>query len=768
MASNRLSNFQSSINTAQRNKQQSVSDNNFLKSTSDNTKPADIRIVLDDIEEISKRNNLINEIGAPQTNFAPHGFRLASESSTTTNAGASVIPPRSNPLHDYEPVNYIISLSAVSKEQFNSAGQGQEILIARSGGKGPQGQGVLGKDYYIDNLVIRNTVSPTSEGKSGTVFQILFDVTEPYGTSFVDALITSARTLGFENHLKAVYKLKIEFKGVNDQGEPSGAPINFSTRIIPIHIYSVEMNVDAGVTTYQLQCLPATYLGQTVLHGSTQEQITVTGNTVGEVVKDFFQKYNNNLKVLQSENRIDTPDEYFFAQEESVKDIVDAKIPYDGNSSSGNVINISNQNEGPLTHQSRRQITIPAGTSIQAFLEALVRESTFYRSQFDEDGNPKAKNGFLLTLRTITRLEIKELSGGGGGNRPVYKFIWILRPQKVSAGYMDKQAEDLVSNVNPVRTYNYLYTGQNKDILQFDVTYKFGFYQAIPYFKRTGENVPNDAYSGNKPEETAQENTTGQDGVGTSQVTTEAIRTRKDGFIADLNTVNGEVATIFEQIIQDPTADLLVTTIEIIGDPCWIEQKSVLNESYQNSYQEDSPSIDRFGAVTTDEYEVYIRVNFKTPTDLDDETGLFNVNDAAFFAGIYKVFICESRFAGGLFTNVLQMVRMRHQPTDRAIYDNTRQQFINKSSIVESQDVAGTSKVNIDDIFANLSAFEDNTTSNAIKSLNKTQKLAFDVLTSKNYMINPLSDEEALAKVKQQFTDNRSANTRLQERLGDN
>ena len=74
--------------------------------------------------------------------------------------------------------------------------------------------------------------------------------------------------------------------------------------------------------------------------------------------------------------------------------------------------------------------------------------------------------------------------------------------------------------------------------------------------------------------------------------------------------------------------------------------------------------LDRFGSVTGDEYEVFVQVNFKTPTDLDDTTGLFKIQDAAFFEGKYKVFLCESRFAGGVFTNVLQMVRMRHQPTD--------------------------------------------------------------------------------------------------------
>jgi len=236
----------------------------------------------------------------------------------------------------------------------------------------------------------------------------------------------------------------------------------------------------------------------------------------------------------------------------------------------------------------------------------------------------------------------------------------------VSASYFNKEATDLASNVIPVRKYQYLYTGQNKDIIDFDITYRFAFYQATSYFTQGGkDDASTSAKSGGGVDETTEENTTGAEGVGTTPVTTEAVRQYKDGFIADLNTANGEVATIFEQIIQDPEADLISTNMEIIGDPVWIEQKSVLNESYADSFLEGSPSIDRFGAVTSDEYEVYVQVDFKTPTDLDDRTGLFKIQDAAFFEGKYKVFICESRFTGGVFTNVLQMVRMRHQATDQ-------------------------------------------------------------------------------------------------------
>jgi hypothetical protein len=130
------------------NKKANSIDTNFFQQSADRTKPASIKLVLDDFEEVSKKNAIIDQVGAPQTNFAPFGSALASESSSTSNVGSTNVIPRSNPLFDFEPVNYIISLSCISKENFNSAGSGEEILIARSGGKGEQSAGVLGNDYY--------------------------------------------------------------------------------------------------------------------------------------------------------------------------------------------------------------------------------------------------------------------------------------------------------------------------------------------------------------------------------------------------------------------------------------------------------------------------------------------------------------------------------------------------------------------------------------------------------------------------------------------
>jgi len=506
-------------------------------------------------------------------------------------------------------------------------------------------------------------------------------------------LITASKDLGYTSHLQAVFQLQIQFRGVDDDQNPAATSPPKTTRTIPIAIRAVDVKIEAGVSTYACQAVPTTGLANTELHGVTKEAITVVGNTVQEVIQDFFSKINKTQSTLKKEKKIAEADEFTLGVEESDKEILEARIPYDTNSDLQNTVQVTNAQAGPPS-QRGRYITVPAGTPVQLFIEAIVKESDFVRSQFEPDMQPKnTKDDFMRTLRTFSRVEILRASGGGGGQRPVYKFIWILRPQKVSANYFKKEAVDLVKDVTPVRTYDYLYTGKNKDVLAFDLTYRFAYFQPIPYFDQGGNGkIPTDAYSGTDPALIrSQGNTTGQRGAGTSSIVSEAIATRKDGFIASLNTVNGEMSTLFEQILNDPAGDLLVVQMEILGDPLWIEQKTVSNRSFAGSHNSSSfPLIDANGAVVPDAYEVYVQVNFKTPTDLDDDTGLFKIQDAASFGGKYAVYLCESNFAGGLYTNILQMRRLRHQETDKKIEEKAEASSKSQGSPTERNASTGT------------------------------------------------------------------------------
>ena len=628
----------------------------------DRQKPASVKKSSESDSDLINQNAYFRDPGITA------GYQGTSPGSTANTGSNQDKLPTSNVLHDYAPYNYVITLSCLDKNHFNEGREGDGLVIARGGGKGTTGPGPLSRDFYIDNLVIRNTISPSTAGGLGAVYQVIFEVTEPYGVSFIDALIQAADAQGYTNHLVAAFKLRIEFKGVDDEGKQTNT-IPFSTREIPINIVAAEMSIQAGVSTYQVTAMPCTNLAFTELHGRTKESYTTNGKTIGEVIDDLFQQINNTQQTLVDQNKVKLPDEYALEFAQS-KDILKTEIGYDAKSDSKNMkLYDVSYVKGNLIN---RGIVIQKGVDIQSWIESLIRESVYYRQQFDDAMNPL--NDRLKIPRIYPQLEI--LADDNGNNRPQYRFKYVIREQEVTAAYFLKQAQDLTKDIIPSRVYNYLYTGKNQDVLNFDISYKFAFYQPIPYTENTTNSPQTDNFDG-QIDEVGDNDQTGGGNKGQSQVVKEAQQSKHDnGMTLSVNKKNGEIGRIFEQVISDPAADMLVTTLEIIGDPYWIAQKEVSNRSFTLSHQEGNPNTDEQGAVATDESEVLVELNFKTPQDLDDESGLFLNSERVSFSGKYKVFICANRFAGGMFTNELEMVRMKFQEDD----------------IPTSVDVSGSSK----------------------------------------------------------------------------
>ena len=359
------------------------SGNAYLTKKADASKPKSINIQSSSQDVLQQNEiNQKNDLDSDET-AASKELGKVEGSNTTVNVGRP-INNQSNPLHFYPSYNYIITLSCASRERINT-GQGREIVIFKSGGKGKQGDGPLSVDYYVDNLVIRNTVSPTTVAGTGTAYQIAFEVTEPFGVSFIDALIKASRDLGYQNHLKAVFLLKVEFKGFDDAGEPSG-DIPFSTREIPIHLYQADMSVQAGVTVYDVQAIPASYLALTALHQTTLETIRCSGETVGDVLLSFFEEYNKTLQKNVQSKKLDQLDNFELSVEDSMADILKSPIGYDAKSSSSNKIMFSN-GEAPPPVQSFRGVTIAKGTGIQTLIDRYGSEAlakTFMGKDFPE------------------------------------------------------------------------------------------------------------------------------------------------------------------------------------------------------------------------------------------------------------------------------------------------------------------------------------------------------------------------------------------------
>ncbi len=219
-----------------------------------------------------------------------------------------------------------------------------------------------------------------------------------------------------------------------------------------------------------------------------------------------------------------------------------------------------------------------------------------------------------------------------------------------------------------VKEYQYIYTGQNVDVLRFDI------------------NINNLFYTGNNPKpENEAAQTSNQDQGGTSEKenkTTAAgkgkaaeaqgaqagrARNKRDpkllagykGGTGD-KSVEQNVAENFQQaFISGSSADMVTVDLEILGDPYWIVDSGLGN--YFAGTPSPTSQITNDGTMNYESGNVYIYLTFKTPADINEATGLYDFSVAGKespFGGIYRIALVENTFQDGFWKQKLKCLRM--------------------------------------------------------------------------------------------------------------
>lgn len=593
-----------------------------------------------------------NALDNPKLQSALGGFNEAQGFfNNTANVFSPVVRGR-NPLLDFETMNYIITLSCIPQQAYNNGSYrySKGTVIAKTGGKGRQGTGPLSYDYFIERLTIRSTVAPSKKSFATNAYQVIFDVTEPLGVDLIPALIEASQRQGYRDHLSAVYLLTIDFVGNDDEGVPK--KIGGTTRYVPIRLFKVDLDVNEAGGTYNIQAAPYNYIEQLDSHDKLQEAIPHTGTDVKSLVQNFFDNLNETKTELKDDAGVVVkPHLYEFDISSSSADIVKSKLGFDDPGASANqAINVTPLGSQQPNLRSSRKVTAQKGTSIVEYLTHVVQNSKFMLEQFDESN--ESKGDIVSTIKIMPSTEIIDLDNGAG--EPQYKFVYALRVQQIAVES---------TNVGPVRTYNYIYTGENKDVLNLDLKYQFAYFQPGRYYDAFQNKLKNDDDS------LAEEGTGGQSRRGglkggrrSSKVARPPIAPQSaDTVNPDAPAPNREMADVFRKILEDPSADLIVVDLGILGDPYWIEQKSIRPGNKQmTSDGQTEPD----GSVSPDANNIVIQLNARYPSDLDDETGLMRLDHSAFFQGKFRVFLCESNFEGGVFQQTLSMTRFREQEND--------------------------------------------------------------------------------------------------------
>lgn len=652
---------------------------------------------------------------------------IKTDQPNTVNTGGVVsknteIPAeKPNPLHAYQNYTYNISWYMVPKDVMNQITTGQispggedailaqSELILRSGGSPSDQKGkYFGVDFFIDNLVMKSIVGISGRNRSTDVVEFDFEVTEPYNVSLLPRMILTANAqTGRPDWAACFYIFKIQFFGYDDDGIPQN--IAKTTKYIPHSLVSMTFDVTNKGAHYRFKAIPCHHFAQTLLdntipfhmeiggqsleelfngaaksvasqapasNGSVasarQQEIQSTNNggtpagsnTFTQGVADALNK--NEVFITQTRKAKKIPTVYKFRFEDGIGDykVVDPKSWTQNSFRMGDP-----KNPNELVGKSikldptKNVFKVQAGTRITDLISSIMQVSEYMSKQYQV---PSPTDKPLYSFKIVP--EVKFLDYDTKTNYWGKEITYVIIPYTIH-GY-DHEGFGQLPPPGVTKSYNWIFTGKNTDIIDVRITYEAAFYTIKNATKA-------DESQGDGVDPSGQNVSQGEDlmsGVFPRRVKpVNGIADRNNTGPVTENPKSLAVAELFKRQF-DSIPDNVSLNMTIVGDPDLIQQDNIM----YGVKTDKNKLIYDFGSLNFMHYEAYFKFKFKVPrNDYDPDTGLFDLTDSHSntFDGLYKIVGVTNEFRGGKFTQKLDNFRvMKQSKSGGTAADSTRPQ----------------------------------------------------------------------------------------------
>ena len=617
-----------------------------------------------------------------------------------------------NALHKFASYNYVLTLSALSRRQLDNPDgiptDTPHDIIARTGGIGnpnvsntvvaeDTGDAIVkekvegitgttvadrvagsqrilskGRDIYFNSVSINSVPRPNEFRKLMNYTKIEMQLEEPNGITFWEKCRAAAFNNGYMNHTNAPFLLTIEFKGYDSNGIALPNPV--PKRTYPIRLSKSSLQMNAGSTTYTVEAYPWTEFAMinAFLYTRTGGQINgQRGDGLNGILKKFADDLNNDMLENEVKKGLrQFPDKYEITADPEIGKI---------ESNSDNQYPVS----GLFGFQVERfsPVRYDKNNSIAKILEDLVRQYDKYNNieeilfrqakasaagkLISEEEQYVSWYKIVTTIKEDTRKD-KILNQHPKTIRfHIKEFkIHILNFVKAGFGF----SFDYTNAIR--RKFNYIYTGENLDILDLNVEYNAGYFQSV--LRKSDASFPKKLISAVKKKVRAF--------FGDKVYTADPLHPLSQ-YITTLNTENpniqpqneetGSIQSVADaqyDYLVNPQGDMVTVEMKIMGDPAF------LGHDYAIPFRVGEGSTIRakigrnvwdpqLGAFNFDNGEVVVQLNFKFPSDFDENTALYKFNSEATpqFTGLYRIVRTESNFDQGQFTQTLTMARCNNQ-----------------------------------------------------------------------------------------------------------
>ncbi len=246
-------------------------------------------------------------------------------SGNNTAQSAPLLKPPGNKLHDYTSYTYRITLFFLTAKDFNnltanpSGFNPRYSLISSSGGYANTLQDLqragrssvdqtlrhpdFQTDFFIDNLSMETIVGLNAKNKASNAIDITFTITEPYGLSLLDRLLSACETSEDRNPNYATqpYLLQIDLLS-SATDEMLFSQVNAKDNLIDrkrIAIKLIEMKIKptASGSTYSCRAIPFNHSAFDEITAPVPVPLNVVAKTVG----DFFSNTDDQAQMFAGE-----------------------------------------------------------------------------------------------------------------------------------------------------------------------------------------------------------------------------------------------------------------------------------------------------------------------------------------------------------------------------------------------------------------------------------------------------------------------------------
>lgn len=651
---------------------------------------------------------------------------VTAQAPTNTSPDADSTVDLPNPLHAYPSYTYSLSLHLMSADQWNQVQEtgrytATNVLMA-SAGRWDNFSFIRNsnflEDFFIESLNMTTVIGLTTGNPGSNSIEFSFTVTEPYGVTLLDRIIAANNELSppQENYLDSAYLLQIDFYGSDDSGTMVH-PIPNLTKYLPTRLLSMDITVTSTGSEYAFSAVP---YGHSAHNQSTQQtpaNFEITADTIkdfftssiattessqttqrtqpsnkttaGKTTSDNIKSYANALNDWQLQLKLDNDQSEADIYDFVFDDIIGkAKLTENGKLPPKNTematqtqagiiakADLAGTNNAAAINFNIKTYSINAGTTIESVLATTIKNSSYILSQIN---NPADFNGDLnkyleakkslenepfrwfKIIPKITLLKYDTI-------RKVYarQIVYYVKAYEVRNLKVDFGPGAVATK--PIKVYDYIYTGNNKDIITLDLKFNSAIYTNLT-------NNPNKGIIG----------TGAADQTGSATKVNDSTTVKAANAITPFRvipTVNDQqnIATggiltgtavqasdTVKSILTTAAGDMLSVDLKIVGDPLFIKQDDVFYPPTVNNAQESVGILTENNSIKTDDGEIHCQLTVNTPSDRDEVTGLMKYDPKfpkSSFSGMYKVLTVNSEFSRGVFTQTLHMVRLPKQPT---------------------------------------------------------------------------------------------------------